>query len=382
MNRNDRIGWTGMLFVGVPCILAVLTSVSESSRVPVARAEAAQVRVQPTERRPIGLPAVPDAPWVGQKPPGSDPVLFAPGFVSTGLYERDAAFSPDGREFYYTLFTEGVATIMVTKRGTGGWSEPRAVSFARPLEFFDAEPSLSPDGRSIYFLSTRPPAGEKPKPGWGYENIWTADRGADGEWGEARMLPAPVNVKGQSAFYASLTDAGTLYFTRRLVAGNESSEMSICRATRADGGFNEPEKLPAAVNVPGRQIYNACIAPDESFLVACVAPGKGSEAGGGPRYLVFFRDAKGGWSEGVDPGPSINPPGVGAIAPSVTRDGRYFMFAQARTDALKTLRPIQPTLMDFERLAGMPGNGSSDIYWVDAQVLRALRPGGGATKKE
>ena len=34
------------------------------------------------------------------------PELFAPGFISTGMYERDLAISPDGNEMIYTLGDE------------------------------------------------------------------------------------------------------------------------------------------------------------------------------------------------------------------------------------------------------------------------------------
>ena len=40
-------------------------------------------------------------PYLGQTPPGTTPKLFAPGVVSTGLYERDFAVAPEGREFFY-----------------------------------------------------------------------------------------------------------------------------------------------------------------------------------------------------------------------------------------------------------------------------------------
>ncbi|MBE0664402.1 MAG: hypothetical protein IH584_01170 [Candidatus Aminicenantes bacterium] len=35
-------------------------------------------------------------PYLGQKPPGTTPELFAPGIVSTGLNELNSVFSPDG----------------------------------------------------------------------------------------------------------------------------------------------------------------------------------------------------------------------------------------------------------------------------------------------
>jgi Tol biopolymer transport system component len=42
-------------------------------------------------------------PYLGQKPPGMTPEIFAPGIVSTGLDELNSVFSPDGDEFYFCV---------------------------------------------------------------------------------------------------------------------------------------------------------------------------------------------------------------------------------------------------------------------------------------
>ena len=40
-------------------------------------------------------------PYLGQKPPGLIPIPFAPGLVSTEIYEYDGAFTPDMKAFYF-----------------------------------------------------------------------------------------------------------------------------------------------------------------------------------------------------------------------------------------------------------------------------------------
>jgi hypothetical protein len=40
--------------------------------------------------------------YLGQTPPGLEPVLFGEGLISTGLHDDGAPrFSPDGREVYF-----------------------------------------------------------------------------------------------------------------------------------------------------------------------------------------------------------------------------------------------------------------------------------------
>lgn len=73
--------------------------------------------------------AAPDGSPLGQPPPGPEPVLFAPGIVSTGLFERDVAMTPDGREVYWTVGGPGQSwvTTMVSRREGGGWSAPEVM---------------------------------------------------------------------------------------------------------------------------------------------------------------------------------------------------------------------------------------------------------------
>ena len=47
-------------------------------------------------------------PYLGQKPPGSRPKVFAPAIISKENFaEYGGHFSPDGREFYFTRHSPG-----------------------------------------------------------------------------------------------------------------------------------------------------------------------------------------------------------------------------------------------------------------------------------
>ena len=280
------------------------------------------------------------------------------------MYERDVAVSPDGSELFFGLVQARIVTIMRSVRANGVWSEPCVAPFAAEADFFYLEPCLSGDGKRILFLSTRPPEGQPPKPGWGYQDIWFSDRQADGSWGAPQNLGPPVNTDGEE-YFPSLTRDGTLYFTRG--SGEDSSR--VWRARPSGDGFAEPVRLPEPVN-RSPFVYNAVIAPDESFLVACVR-----EEGGTARYLVYFRSPDDTWSEGIDPGEAINVPGTNAISPSISSDGRYFFFASTR-GAAKELPPAdQRTVGFYLSRHSQPQNGSADIYWVETEALTRLRPG-------
>ena len=50
-----------------------------------------------------GEPSFPrlSGPYLGQTPPGEAAELFAPGIVTTGIFTRDVAMTPDGKQFFF-----------------------------------------------------------------------------------------------------------------------------------------------------------------------------------------------------------------------------------------------------------------------------------------
>ena len=67
-------------------------------------------------------------PYLGEKPPGMTPEIFAPGLVSTGGFERDVAITPDGREIFFGLAGPSYqyTTVVSTRVVDGRWSEPKS----------------------------------------------------------------------------------------------------------------------------------------------------------------------------------------------------------------------------------------------------------------
>ena len=117
-------------------------------------------------------------------------------------------------------------------------------------------------------------------------------------------------------------------------------------------------------------VYNAFIDPDEKYMVACVDGREDSITPCQPNYYIFFRDPDDAWYSAVNLGEKINIPGSGAIAQSVSADGKYFFFSSQKTDGAEV------TKLNFEWMKkrhSSPQNGNSDIYWVDAEFIPVIR---------
>jgi hypothetical protein len=318
-----------------------------------------------------GSPAFPvlTGEYLGQTPPGDVPELFAPGIVTTGIYTRDVAMTPDGSQIYFGVLLGTASAIIETHRGPDGvWSAPEVAPFSRDSRFFNLEPHISPDGSRFLFLSTRV---ENPGPedlrNWANQDIWVMDREGDG-WGEPYNLGAPVNSE-ESEFFPSMTLDGTLYFTRGLNGGQESY---VYRSRLVGGQYQEPERLGPGVNSTANQ-FNAFIAPDESYLILCT--GDRDDTLGGVDYYVTFRRGDDEWSGPINLGEAVNTPLGGEFSPYVSPDGRYFLFMSTRPFPTESL-PDTLTWRYLKSFRQLPETGNAGIYWVDASFIQVLRPEG------
>jgi len=293
---------------------------------------------------------------LGQEP-SNNPTIFAPGIISTGMYERDFTITPDRNEFYYSLFQGDWNTIMMVKRVNGVWQEPVVAPFSRDTSFFFAEPALSIDGNKILFLSTKPRVNETAKQGWSNQNIWFAERQIDGTWGKSK--PLPENINAQEEFYPSLTKDGTLYFCR---TDPKTKVSQILRSKYVNGEYQDPIVLPSPINAKGA-IFNACIAPDESYLIGCVT-GRDSSNMNKATYMLFFHNSDDTWTNGIDIVKELNLPCLNAISISVSGDCKLLFFASSsKTIKFKEILP-EWKLSSISKRRLSPGNGNSDIYWM------------------
>lgn len=316
-------------------------------------------QIAETEPNKVAFPQL-SGPYLGQQLPDSIPQLFAPGEVSTGMFTRDMAISPDGKEIYFcvSIGSYTFSTILCSKEVNGVWLPPEIVSFSGGPGVMDFEPAFSADGSRLYFLSTRPD-GDEPV---GDQDIWYVDRIADG-WGLPKNLGEPINTDG-GEFFPSLTSDGSLYFTRN----EKGSRLNqIFRSRWEEGAFQEPELLPGQVNC-GSNRFNAFVAPDESYMIV---PAAGmADAYDGVDYYLVFRDKDDQWSEPVNMGKHINHDNPGGWSPYVSPDGKYFFFMAKRT---KEIEEADWNYQNLKSLYNSPGNGNADIYWVDAGFIEKLK---------
>jgi len=125
--------------------------------------------------------------------------------------EGAICISSDGKTIIFTICNDprgfGSCDLYQSELFRGRWTPPRNLGGTINTQYKETQPSLSPDGRTLYFVSDRPG-------GLGGHDIWTTEKDKKGEWQSPVNLGAPINTTedeltpffhfdGESLFFAS-----------------------------------------------------------------------------------------------------------------------------------------------------------------------------------
>jgi hypothetical protein len=208
-------------------------------------------------------------------------------------------------------------------------------------------------------MSTRAPKGKEEKDGWFYQNIWVMDKTIEG-WSDAYELEGPINTES-GQYYPTLTSSGTLYYTHE----EENNVQAIYRSKFVDGKYQNPERLPKEIN-PTNMQYNAMISPDESYIILCSFI-EGNSIGKSD-YYISFNLGNNKWTTLMNMGEKVNFPNSHALSPSLSPDGKYFIFSSN-----KQIHQDQPNLKRIKTQAMSPQNGNLDLYWIKVDFIEDLK---------
>jgi len=299
--------------------------------------------------------------YFGQRPPGRVPELFAPGIISTGAHDMSITISSDLKEIYVGRSSlNWVSNVACYRNKSGEWVGPELAPFTggRDANY----PYISCDNKTVYFNSTRPVRGNEP--GSVSYKIWVSFRSGE-KWTSAELLDDQLDPSAHVTF-PCVSKSGNIYFNSTLEGGFGKSD--IYRMKKTDNGYSKPKNMSSAINSEHLE-FHPFISPDEDYLIFdSVRP----EGFGRNDLYISFRKPDGGWTHAVNMGESVNT-GHMDMRPSVSPDGKYLFFCSSRNNPQAELDPQNPTYEDFSRIINGPGNGSQDIYWIDASIIGELK---------
>ncbi len=165
--------------------------------------------------------------------------------------ENEGAFStsPDGRYLFFTACMRpgglGRCDIWVTWKENDQWVKPLNIGAPINTKHWESQPTIAPDGVTIYFASDRPD-------GYGGSDIWKSTR-TDRGWSEPENLGPEINTPQDEEFPFIHPDGQTLYFTSTGHPGMGNRDIFVTRKTT--GGWEVPVNLGYPINQYGDE-YN------------------------------------------------------------------------------------------------------------------------------
>lgn len=136
--------------------------------------------------------------------------------INTVDNEGTCSISADGKVLVYTVCENrrrgsrrgviGICDLFISVKVGGKWSEPKNLGPNINTRAWESQPSLSADGKTLYFASKR-------KGGKGGIDIWVSKMGTDGKWQPATNLGERVNTSGDEVSPFIHVNGRTLYFS-------------------------------------------------------------------------------------------------------------------------------------------------------------------------
>ncbi len=183
-----------------------------------------------------------DGSWTPAKP------LPAP--VNSHDNEGSQCISPDGQYLFFTACGRkegfGRCDIYAAVRSGGIWGSPFNLGDGVNNEHWDSQPSFAADGRTLYFVSTRPG-------GQGGMDIWKCTLDDKGHFGVPENLGPEINTAGDDFSPYIHPDGKTLYFASSGHPGLGKSDIFFARKG-ANGKWEKPTNMGYPINSIGDEI--------------------------------------------------------------------------------------------------------------------------------
>jgi outer membrane protein OmpA-like peptidoglycan-associated protein len=166
--------------------------------------------------------------------------------INTPLNEGVASIAADGQTIFFTgcQRDDGLGDCDIYEAELDGteWKNIRNVSEINS-PYWDTQPSISSDGRTLYFVSNRPGA----MGGSSDADIYVSNLGNDGRWSAPRNLGAPINTEKREDSPFILAGSKVLYFSSA-GHGGEGGLDFFSSTLGDDGQWKEPENLGRPFN--------------------------------------------------------------------------------------------------------------------------------------
>jgi outer membrane protein OmpA-like peptidoglycan-associated protein len=164
--------------------------------------------------------------------------------INTSYNEGAGTISGDGKTLVFASCDRpnavGNCDLYISRRTGNAWSKPQNLGRNVNSVEWDSQPTLSADGRTLYFTSTR-------RGGKGQEDLYVSTLQEDGTWSLARNLGEPVNTPGKDMAPFIHASGTTLYYVTDGLVGMGGLDVYRCEL-QAASKWSEPQNLGYPLN--------------------------------------------------------------------------------------------------------------------------------------
>lgn len=163
--------------------------------------------------------------------------------INSQYNEGTCSVTADGNILIYTSCdapdSEGSCDLYIAYKVNGRWQRPKNMGKKVNSRYWDSQPSLSADGRILFFSSNR-------KGGFGGNDIYYSVRMPDGSWSDAKNLGEVVNTPKDEISPFMFFNNEILFFASNGHMGFGGMDIFLTRVE--DGEFQQPENLGLPIN--------------------------------------------------------------------------------------------------------------------------------------
>ncbi len=146
--------------------------------------------------------------------------------MNTANNEGAQSISPDGQLLIFTACNRkdgyGSCDLYYSRKIGNAWTKPRNIGPPINSSAWESQPSISSDGKTLYFVSNR-------KKGKGNKDIWKSTLSLKGVWSVPVNLGDSINTKGNETSPFIHPDNETFYFSSDGWLGMGKTDLFISR---------------------------------------------------------------------------------------------------------------------------------------------------------
>lgn len=163
--------------------------------------------------------------------------------INTPENEGGPSVSADGKVIVFTSCNKrdgfGSCDLYVTNKVGDDWTKPVNMGPKINTSYWESQPSLTGDGKTIYFASSR-------KGGNGAYDIWTSSLGDDGQWSEPENLGKKINTYEVEVSPFIDPSGKVLYFASNGHIGMGGTDIFV--TMKSDTGWTKPKNVGYPLN--------------------------------------------------------------------------------------------------------------------------------------